>query len=202
MRYQPPDAASDAEDLQLATLAKNGDELAFEALYKKHYAWVRSKAYDMLTCPLDTEDAVQDVFARLWQNLKKWDDTKGRFVGWFYTLATRCIMDNVRKRNRNREHLLEGTPDNPDVSMDTYATTAPAPTRNVEKEEARRRLEDAILLMTKPNHRIAWMLKNLEGYSYKDIYRILDRPPAQVKTWIRRGRLELQQILEKTEIQK
>lgn len=195
MARQTPDESSAYEDLQLATLAKEGDEIAFSQLFDKHYSWVYSKAYRMLGNYQDTEEVTQDVFIKVWQKLKKWDTAQGSFQAWLNTVARNTIIDAIRKRDRIREAPLSGQPDDDEVPLSQYEDPRPGPDRQLEAREAQELLESALALVTKPNHRIAWMLRHLEGYSIAEIARILDRKDGTVKIWIFRCTQELRQIL-------
>jgi RNA polymerase sigma-70 factor (ECF subfamily) len=84
-------------------------------------------------------------------------------------------------------------------------------------KEAQEILENALEQVTKPNHRIAWILRHLEGCSVAEISRILNRKDGTlrhlegcsvaeisrilnrkdgtVKIWIFRCTQELRQIL-------
>ncbi|RKU37553.1 hypothetical protein C6495_01660 [Candidatus Poribacteria bacterium] len=195
MARQTPDESSAYEDLQLATLAKEGDDIAFEQLFNKHYSWVYSKAYRMLGNYQDTEEVTQDVFIKVWQKLKKWDTAQGSFQAWLNTVARNTIIDAIRKRDRIREAPLSGQPDDDEVPLSQYEDPRPGPDRQLEAREAQEILESALAMVTKPNHRIAWMLRHLEGYSIAEIARILDRKDGTVKIWIFRCTQELRQIL-------
>lgn len=195
MARQTPDESSAYEDMELATLAKEGDEIAFSQLFDKHYSWVYSKAYRMLGNYQDTEEVTQDVFIKVWQKLKKWDTAQGSFQAWLNTVARNTIIDAIRKRDRIREAPLSGQPDDDEVPLSQYEDPRPGPDRQLEAREAQEILESALALVTKPNHRIAWMLRHLEGYSIAEIARILDRKDGTVKIWIFRCTQELRQIL-------
>lgn len=201
MARQTPDESSAYEDMELATLAKEGDEIAFSQLFDKHYSWVYSKAYRMLGNYQDTEEVTQDVFIKVWQKLKKWDTAQGSFQAWLNTVARNTIIDAIRKRDRIREAPLSGQPDDDEVPLSQYEDPRPGPDRQLEAREAQEILESALALVTKPNHRIAWMLRHLEGYSIAEIARILDRKDGTVKIWIFRCTQELRQILIKKGIQ-
>ncbi len=195
MARQTPDESSAYEDMELATLAKEGDEIAFSQLFDKHYSWVYSKAYRMLGNYQDTEEVTQDVFIKVWQKLKKWDTAQGSFQAWLNTVARNTIIDAIRKRDRIREAPLSGQPDDDEVPLSQYEDPRPGPDRQLEAREAQEILESALAVVTKPNHRIAWMLRHLEGYSIAEIARILDRKDGTVKIWIFRCTQELRQIL-------
>ena len=62
-------------------------------------------------------------------------------------------------------------------------------------KEAREILEQALQQVTKPNHRVAWILRHLEGCSIAEISQGLQRKEGTVKIWIFRCTQELRQIL-------
>lgn len=195
MARQTPDDLSAVEDTYLATQAKEGDEIAFSQLFDKHYSWVYSKAYRMLGNYQDTEEVTQDVFIKVWQKLNKWDTKQGSFQAWLNTVARNTIIDAIRKRERIRESPVSGSPDDDEVPLIEYEDPRPGPDRQLEAQEAQEILESALQQVTKPNHRIAWILRHLEGYSIAEIARILDRKDGTVKIWIFRCTKELRQIL-------
>ena len=195
MARQTPDDLSAVEDTYLATQAKEGDEIAFSQLFDKHYSWVYSKAYRMLGNFQDTEEVTQDVFIKVWQKLNKWDTKQGSFQAWLNTVARNTIIDAIRKRERIREAPVSGSPDDDEVPLIEYEDPRPGPDRQLEAQEAQEILESALQQVTKPNHRIAWILRHLEGYSIAEIARILDRKDGTVKIWIFRCTKELRQIL-------
>lgn len=195
MARQTPDDLSAVEDTYLATQAKEGDEIAFSQLFDKHYSWVYSKAYRMLGNYQDTEEVTQDVFIKVWQKLNKWDTKQGSFQAWLNTVARNTIIDAIRKRERIREAPVSGSPDDDEVPLIEYEDPRPGPDRQLEAQEAQEILESALQQVTKPNHRIAWILRHLEGYSIAEIARILNRKDGTVKIWIFRCTKELRQIL-------
>ena len=64
---------------QLAKIAQRGSDEAFTEVYKRFNKWVYFRAYKMLYCHEDAEEAVNDVFLKLWQNFSKWDDEHVKF---------------------------------------------------------------------------------------------------------------------------
>ena len=197
--------SSNAEDLRLANRVKTGDETAFEQLFKKHRDWVYQKALQKLTDPGLAEEVTQDVFIKVWRKLDKWHSAQGYFGAWLNVIAQHTIIDAIRKRNRAREipfaaftDVLDTGESLPDTQpFVNYADAGPGPGRQLEMEEARDILESALVKVTKPNHRIAWMLRHVEGYSIKETARILDRKEGTIKGWVFRCTAELRDILVK-----
>ncbi len=193
MARQTSSDLSAAEDTHLAAQAKQGNEVAFNQLFDKHYNWVYSKAYRMLGNREDTEEVVMDIFLKVWQKLDKWDTKQGSFQTWLNTVARNTIIDAIRKRDRIPKPVIGSNED--ELPLNDYEDTRPGPDRQLVAQEAQDILENALLQVTKPNHRIAWMLRHLEGYSIAEIARILNRKEGTVKIWIFRCTNELRQIL-------
>ena len=197
MARQTPNDLSAVEDTYLATQAKAGNDAAFRQLFDKHYKWVYNKAYRMLGNYQDTEEVASDVFVKVWQKLNKnkWDAEKGSFQAWLNMVARNTIIDAIRKRNRIREQPLSGSPDEDEQPLSKYEDPYSGPEQELEAVEAQQILESALEQVTKSNHRIAWMLRHLEGYSIAEIARILNRKEGTVKIWIFRCTDELRKIL-------
>ena len=197
MARQTPNDLSAVEDTYLATQAKAGNDAAFRQLFDKHYRWVYNKAYRMLGNYQDTEEVASDVFVKVWQKLNKnkWDAEKGSFQAWLNMVARNTIIDAIRKRNRIRERPLGGSPEEDEQPLSQYEDPYVGPEQEIEAAEAQQILESALEQVTKSNHRIAWMLRHLEGYSIAEIARILSRKEGTVKIWIFRCTEELRKIL-------
>jgi len=196
MARQAKNELSATEDTYLATQAKEGNEAAFSQLFEKHYHWVYSKAYRMLSDHQDTEEVSLDVFTKVWQKLQndKWDPKKGSFQAWLNIVAKHTVIDAIRRRDRIRESLLT-LEEQDDRPLNEFEDARPGPDKHIIAQEAQEILENALEQVTKPNHRIAWILRHLEGCSVAEISRILNRKDGTVKIWIFRCTQELRQIL-------
>ena len=197
MARQSKNKLSATEDTYLATQVKQGNEAAFRQLFDKHYEWVYSKAYRMLNYHhQDAEEASLDVFTKVWETLQddKWDPKKGSFWAWLNRLAYNTIVDAIRKRKRIRESVLTFE-EQDNLPLNEYEDSGPGPDKHIIAQEAQEILEKALEQVTKPNHRIAWILRHLEGCSVAEISRILNRKEGTVKIWIFRCTQELRQIL-------
>ena len=189
------DDPSSQEDTQLAMLVKSGDEYAFQMLYNKHYNWVYSKAYRTLSHHQETEEVSEDIFMKVWQKTDKWDPSQGSFQAWLNTVAKHTIIDAIRKKDRIRESLQASEEDDPSVPLIEHVDYKPTPDKLAESAEAKEILERTLQQVTKPNHRIAWILRHIEGCSIAEISQILKRKEGTVKIWILRCTKELRQIL-------
>ena len=194
------DDPSAQEDTDLAKLTKNHDEAAFRRLFDKHYNWVYSKTYRMLSNHQDSEEVSLDIFVKVWQKIEKWDTNQGSFQSWLNVVAKNTIIDAIRKKERIRESLLS-MEDEADVPLSEYEDGKPTPDKQLESQEVQEIVEQALQQVTKPNHRLAWILRHIEGCSIAEISHILQRKEGTVKIWIFRCAGELRQILNRKGIQ-
>ena len=82
---------------RLLERAKSGDAAAFEALLRSHEVQVARTALRLLGNRQDAQDAAQEIFLRLHQNLRRIDDA-GNLAGWLYRVAVNVCRDIQRKR--------------------------------------------------------------------------------------------------------
>ena len=87
-------------DKQLVKNYLRGDELALEILIKKYLKPIYGFVYAYIGdpyCAGDAEDIAQDVFVRVWRNLKKFDQKKS-FKTWVFSIAKNTAIDWLRKK--------------------------------------------------------------------------------------------------------
>lgn len=92
---------SAADDESLTARVAAGDVAAFTQLYERYarriYAWCVHTLG-----PGRAEDAVQEIFLRLWQAAAQFDPTRGRFVTWFFAIARHHLMHELRRAGVRR----------------------------------------------------------------------------------------------------
>lgn len=88
------------ENLQDSILIKNyldGDEKSLEILVKKYLKPIYSFSYKNVGNENDAEDITQEVFLKVWKNIKKFDQDKA-FKPWLFQIAKNTSIDFLRKR--------------------------------------------------------------------------------------------------------
>ncbi len=125
----------------------------------------------------DAKDIVQDVFEKLWNNRRKVEAEKAK--SWLFTTAHNTMI-NFRKK-KGRIHLTD------DVQ---------AFDRGVSNHyfESRQVVDRAVSILP-PVQKSVILLRDLEGYSYKEIGEILTLSDAQVKVYLFRGRKKIKKQL-------
>jgi len=95
-------------DLELMTGVARGDEASISALYDRFGALVYRMAVQTMPTREEAEDAVQEVFIRLWRTAEKYDPQKAALITWVMLLTRRHLVDKLRRtRARVRTSTLD-----------------------------------------------------------------------------------------------
>lgn len=73
------------------------DQTAVSELYDRFGPLVYRMAYQVLPTRADAEDAVQEVFVRLWRTAGRYDPKRSALVTWVMLLARRILVDRMRR---------------------------------------------------------------------------------------------------------
>ncbi len=142
--------------------------------------------YRMLGQRQDAEDAAQETFVRVLNNLARWDANRD-FEPWLLAIAgNRCRTAlAVRARRPTAQPIV----------------VAPAD-RSVELQAARQLGEEVELALQRirDEYRQAFVLFHEQELSYEEIAAVMQCPLGTVKTWIHRARIELIRLLREREV--
>jgi RNA polymerase sigma factor (sigma-70 family) len=126
--------------------------------------------------PDDSNDIVQDAYMKLWQHKK--DVPLENSKAWLFTTAYRGLV-NLAKRNGRTRSIEES--DYLEQSTET----------NYELKE----LIDRSMAKLPDLQKSIILLRDLEGYNYKEIGDILNLSESQVKVYLFRGRKKMKDLL-------
>lgn len=99
-----------AGDLGLMTRVATNDEAAIAELYDRFGSLVFRMAYQAMPSRAEAEDAVQEIFVRLWRTAARYDDTRSALVTWVMLISRRHLVDKLR---RTKARVKAGSLDNP-----------------------------------------------------------------------------------------
>jgi len=98
----------DSEDLDLMTRVATGDEQAVSQLYDRFGSLVYRLAYQTMPTRAEAEDAVQEIFVRLWRTAERYDPKRAALVTWVMLISRRHLVDKLRRNQaRVRASALE-----------------------------------------------------------------------------------------------
>src|SRR4030042_2524620 len=84
-------------DAQLVSHYLKGDEKSLEILIKNYLRPIYAFAYRYVSNFQDAEDITQEIFIKVWRNLKKFDKDKS-FKTWIFSIAKNACIDFLRKK--------------------------------------------------------------------------------------------------------
>lgn len=80
----------------MRSVAEN-DEAAIAELYDRFGGLVYRLAHQMTSTHADAEDAVQDIFVRLWRTAGRYDAERAAVSTWVVLIARRFLVDRLRR---------------------------------------------------------------------------------------------------------
>lgn len=86
-------------DIALAELiqrTREGDQEAFGVLFERYKNLVYRTAYLMLGEAEEAEDALQEIFLKVYRSLSSYQPTKGAFTTWLYRITTNYCLNRRR----------------------------------------------------------------------------------------------------------
>ena len=162
-----------------------GDEAAFEAMFRAYYDQLCRYVAAYLGSRDAAEDAVQGVFARLWDDRAHW--AVGEVRHYLYAAVRRRAISQIRRmavQRRAAPLLLEESGGAGRASADA----------EFEAEELRRRLERALAALP-PRTRAAFVLSRQEGLSYQEVALRMTISPKTVGVHIGRALAVLRKVM-------
>lgn len=163
--------------------AIQGDEEAFTMLVERYQTPVYNLCYRMLGGdPQAAEDAAQETFWRVYQNLKRYDPQRP-FATWLLSIAAHYCIDQQRK-----QRIIPLPID--DLLEETAPSHAPDPEHTASQNEEAAALH-TILNGLNPPDRAAVILRYWYDFSEEEIARSLNLTVSAVKSRLHRARLLL-----------
>lgn len=165
---------------------KAQDRSAFRALYSASGAKLMGVLLRILGERQEAEDALQEVFTRIWLRADRFDPAKGRGMTWLIALARNLAIDRLRQRTDRAAA--------DDDAMEAVADTAPrAETRLIAQGEAKR--INLCFDTLEPDRAEALRGAYLDGLSYADLAARFDVPLNTMRTWLRRSLQKLKECM-------
>lgn len=176
------------EDLELMQAVADGDEAAAAVLYDRFGALVFRSARQVLSSRAEAEDAVQEVFVRLWRTADRYNPERAKLVTWVMLIARRHLIDRLRRRRvRPLDLSLEGDPQ----GRERAAGETPG---RIEEEERRGLLLSRIEELPALQREVI-VRAYMQGFTLREVAEQIDAPLGTVKSALSRGLARLRDRL-------
>ncbi|MEV5344115.1 RNA polymerase sigma factor [Streptomyces achromogenes] len=184
----PPEPGLPGRDLPdglLAARAAEGDEDSFAVLVQRHGRPLLALARCMLGDPQDAEEAVQDAFVSAWRRLPEYRHG-AEFRTWMHRITVnRCL---TMRRHRPPPLPLDAVAER--AAKDAWSQ----PARSAEQDAATAALSRALDGLD-AGQRICWILREVQGLSYKEISHVTRSSEQTVRGRLFRARRSLQEAM-------
>ena len=188
--FAPSAAASQSRQADQTSLERiaRGDQHALADLYDRHARLIFSLALRILQVRADAEDIVQEVFAQVWAQAKRYDPGRGAVAAWMLTLARSRAIDRLRARQARPEAAAE-----PGAAERVPDAAANQDLQLLSAEQVLR-LQRALEGLPEA-HREALELAYYEGLTHAEVAVRLAEPLGTIKTRIRQAVIKLRESL-------
>lgn len=163
------------------------DQSAFAELYQHAGGRLFGVCLRMLRDPGDAEEVLQEVFTTVWRRADGFDPARASALAWLLALTRNKAIDRLRQR---REVLL----DDP-INLDQMIDERPAPPDDAEASQDYVRLLKCLEAL-EPNQRRSVRAAFFTGATYRELAARCQVPLGTLKSWIRRGLIQLRECLE------
>jgi RNA polymerase sigma-70 factor (ECF subfamily) len=176
-------ANPEEEALWIQAIA-NGDRNAFRLLHERYRAILFFTIHKVLGNYEDSEDVLQEVYAKIWSKASLFDSERGKPLTWATTMARNRAIDRYRSKQR-RSSLGERYETQVDVERDRDRNRN-STEQDVIDNETSSVLRSAVLELT-PGQREAIDLAYFGGLTQNEVAERTGQPLGTVKARIRRG---------------
>jgi RNA polymerase sigma-70 factor (ECF subfamily) len=165
-------------------LAQQGDQNAFEQLYRLHAGRVYALCLRMAGDAVEARRLTQDVFVRLWERLNLFRG-ESAFSSWLHRLAVNVVLADRRAALRRVQRVVT-------------ASDAPSHVGAARNEWSPEQLdlEQAIAALP-PGARAVFVLYDIEGYDHQEISALTGIAVGTSKAQLHRARRLLREALER-----
>jgi RNA polymerase sigma-70 factor, ECF subfamily len=210
-RVEARSTHSVTDSQKLLDAARAGDEGAFRRIVDAHHRELHVHCYRMLGSLHDAEDALQEALLRAWRALPRLESSDW-LRAWLYKIATNVCLNTAARRARRVLPIDHGPPADPDRDPgeplveslwiepypDERVGVEAGPTVPEARYEQREAVELAFVAALQhlpPRQRAVLILRDVLGFSAREVAGLLDATVASVNSAMQRARQALDERL-------
>ena len=194
---EAPSQQGTTEELEILRRVRDGQSEAFGALILRYQDRVFNTCWRICGNLEDARDLAQETFLKAYERLDSFKQESG-FYTWLFRIAVNLAISFRRSSARRRQVPLEigseGT--QADALAQRSAQDAARRSADPTADVALQRLVVRALQELDEDYRAVVVLREIEGFDYREIGEILDIPPGTVKSRLHRAREALRKAVE------
>lgn len=184
------------EDRQLVERVQQGQTEAYGELVRRYQDRVFNACWRICGHLEDARDLTQEAFLKAYEGLGNFRQQSG-FYTWIFRVAVNLSLSHRRNVHRRRTVSLDaasaGTQAEELVNW-VRGESDDDPTRGPGEAELHAAVAGALQKLD-DDHRAVIVLRDIEGFDYQEIAKILQIPHGTVKSRLFRARIALQQAI-------
>lgn len=184
MSATPTDERDELNHLLL--LVGKQDRQAFSDLYRRTSPRLFGVCRRLMGEPAEAEEVLQEAFVTVWKRAQGFDPALASAMTWLVTVARNKAIDRLRQRPDGRVDYA--------LDWDTIVDEAPGPAHGAESHEEYRRLRECLDTLEDQQRR-SIREAFFGGLTYNELAERAKVPLGTMKSWIRRGLLQLRACL-------
>jgi RNA polymerase sigma-70 factor (ECF subfamily) len=195
-RSVPPAGAAADPDVALMLRVQDGDEGAFQELFRKFAPRVLQYARRFVGSEAQAEELTQDVFVQVFRFRHRYKP-QSRLSTWMFTIATNRCLNELRRPEQKRRVDIWDTRHDADEQREGPQLADPdaiTPEAGAASRELARHLETAVDELP-AKQRAALLLSRVDGLAYRDVAEALGCSEGAVKALLFRATQSLKKTL-------
>src|SRR5210317_719472 len=160
------------QDHELVRRAQEGETQAFDELVIKYTPRLYGLVYNMTSNREDTNDVLQDVFAKAYRSLGRFRGNS-TFYTWIYSIAVNMTLNFLKKRKRRAGYSFDDVDSgiqNDPAFIDQAHHSNPRRQSNI--HELQKKLNEALQALSE-EHRTVVTMFDIQGMPHAEISQIL-----------------------------
>lgn len=176
------------EDSDIILRIKSGETDLYEVLLSRYETRIYNFGLRMCKDRSDAEDLVQETFINIFKYLQDFR-MESKFKNWAYKIAASVCMkikrkNNVKDRDISMEDIIPNTEREISASVPSWVNQPVHALMNKEMSEEIKKEIDEL----PPGYRIVLVLRDMEGFSTKEVSEIANISESNVKVRLHRAR--------------
>ena len=180
------------DDEQLVAEYLSGNKTIFDEIVNRYLKSIYNFSYRLVGNDKEAEDITQEIFLKIWKNIKKFDTNKS-FKTWIFTIAKNTTIDYLRKKKEIPLSAFD-TDEGNNLVTDNLVDEELKPDEVFALSQNKIKVERVMDELTIIQKQVI-ILKYMDEFSLSEISMILKVPVDTVKSHHRRAIKKMEKIL-------
>ncbi len=174
---------------QILSLLLSRDQKGFNYLYKNYSGALYGVIIRIVRYEEEANEVLQDVFVKIWNSIKSFDDNKASLYTWMLNIARNSAIDRLKSKSFQNDLKNQSIPDFVNDNMGL----------SIEQQHNFNEVQQGVNTL-RDDYKILINKAYFGGFTQEEIAEDLGIPLGTVKTRTRAALLELKNILKEFKV--